>query len=430
MNAGPTTTRPVIKLLAIIEADRVTGPAKNLISFSTKAIDHAFSDLPAIETSVATFRRGLAETENGFIAAARAAGIEAGYIDERFRFDTRVLRSLRELVNRRNPSIIQTHGVKAHFLMRLSGLWRSRPWVAFHHGYTATDLKMRAYNQLDRWSLRAAARVVTVSEEFAGELASRGVRPEKITVIQNAVDREKLSDPREQDVSELRKRLGLIGREMVVISAGRLSREKGHVDLVEAFSELRHTHPELNAKLVIAGEGPERNRIAKAVESLRLSDCIKLAGHVSDVGPLYAIADVFALPSHSEGSPNVLLEAMAAGLPIVAARVGGVPEIVTNEEDALLVEPRNKTKMAEALARILTDRELAARLASNARGRVRRAHSVESRVRSLVSLYSQLTPEIRLKERPVPPALETVLESSQLQTRRARAADGPPQRAL
>ena len=153
MNVGVPSKRFAIKLLAVVEASSVTGPAKNLISFSREASNHCYSGLPAIESSVATFRRGPLETDNQFVAAAREAGIDTDYIDERFRFDARVLTQLRSLVEQRDPCIIQTHSVKAHFLTRLSGLWRDRPWVAFHHGYTTTDLKMRAYNQLDRWSL-------------------------------------------------------------------------------------------------------------------------------------------------------------------------------------------------------------------------------------------------------------------------------------
>jgi glycosyltransferase involved in cell wall biosynthesis len=113
----------------------------------------------------------------------------------------------------------------------------------------------------------------------------------------------------------------------VIVSIGRLSREKGHDDLVHAIAGVREMDPGLKFKVLLVGDGPEREHLEATVADLRLSNEILFVGHVSDVAPFYSIADVMALPSHSEGSPNVLLEAMAAGIPSVATEVGGVPEI-------------------------------------------------------------------------------------------------------
>jgi glycosyltransferase involved in cell wall biosynthesis len=114
------------------------------------------------------------------------------------------------------------------------------------------------------------------------------------------------------------------------------------------------------------------------------------AGQSNDVAPFYATADVFALPSHSEGSPYVLLEAMAAGVPFVATEVGGVPEIVTDEESALLVPVRDEAAMARALARLLSDRELARSLTSKASALAATRHAPETYLRSLARLYREV----------------------------------------
>ena len=111
---------------------------------------------------------------------------------------------------------------------------------------------------------------------------------------------------------------------------------------------------------------------------------------MSDVQPFYAIADVFALPSHTEGSPNVLLEAMAANLPIVATAVGGVPEMVANNESALLVPPGDPKHLASAIANLLTDKDLAQRLARKAAMLVDIQHSPERYVQSLIEIYSEV----------------------------------------
>ena len=141
-----------------------------------------------------------------------------------------------------------------------------------------------------------------------------------------------------------------------------LSREKSHRDLLAAFNHLCVTHPDIALKLIIVGDGPERARLEAAVEEYGLSERVVFTGQVSDVGLYYATADVFALPSQSEGSPNVVLEAMAAKLPIVATAVGGVPEILEDSETALLVPVNNPVAMAEAIARVLTETELAERI--------------------------------------------------------------------
>ena len=389
---------PTIKLLSVIEATTVTGPAKNLLGFSRLARSPELSaaGLPRVEVSVATFHRagrgdgarGGPEAPNAFVAAARAAGLEVEVIRERFRFDPRAAGELRRVVARRAPDIVQTHMVKSHFLARLAGVGRGRHWVAYHHGYTTTDLKMRAYNRLNRWSLPAAERVITVCGPFAERLVREGVRPERISVRHNSV----VAPPPagEAERRELRERFGASDPARVVLAVGRLSREKGHADLVRSFAALRGLHPGLNVRLVIVGEGPERERVEAEAGAAGVLGHVVFAGHTSNVRPYYAAADVLALPSHSEGSPNVLLEAMAAGLPVVATAVGGVPEIATDGEDALLVPAHDAAAFAAALGRVLTDGALADRLGRAAAARAVAEFSPEAYARGLVEIYQQL----------------------------------------
>src|SRR5262245_14273850 len=150
-----------IRVLAIMEAAFVTGSAKNLIEFA-RCAETPGEDLPALKFTVVSYQRGKEACPNAFVEAARSAGIPVDIVYERGRFDLSVLRQLKAIVAKRRPEIIQTHNVKSHFLMRVSGLWRTYCWIAFQHGYTTTDFKMRCYNQLDRWSLRAPRRVITV----------------------------------------------------------------------------------------------------------------------------------------------------------------------------------------------------------------------------------------------------------------------------
>jgi glycosyltransferase involved in cell wall biosynthesis len=146
----------------------------------------------------------------------------------------------------------------------------------------------------------------------------------------------------------------------------------------------------LKFKAVVVGDGPERAGLEAEAASLGLHGRVVFAGHADDVRPFYAAADCMALPSHSEGSPLALLEAMAAGLPVVGTAVGGVPEVATDGETALLVPARDPRAFASALARLLSDETLARSLAARASARVAADFSPEARARALVEFYGGL----------------------------------------
>jgi glycosyltransferase involved in cell wall biosynthesis len=389
---NPTAAAPVnpLQVLALVEAKTITGPAKNLIRFCEMV---QADPAAGLSISIAAFHRrapadsnAVAGSEsNPFLDAVRAAGIELDVILERGRFDSSVLRMLGEIIARRKPDIIQTHAPKSHFLVRWAGLQRNRGWIAFHHGDTAEDLKMRLYTQLDRWSVRAAHRSVTVCEPFADLLVARGVRRERLQVVPNAMSA--APQVAKEDVSALRDRLALPADARVILCVGRLSSEKGQADLLAALRLLRRDRPQLAFKLILVGDGIERPTLERAAAAPDLASSVIFAGHASNVWPYYSLADVLALPSHSEGSPNALLEAMAAGVPIVACRVGGVPETVEDGSSALLVPPSDPAAMASALARVLEDSALSARLVRNASERLVTRFSPEARYQALLEVY-------------------------------------------
>jgi len=393
-----------MRLLVILEGATVSGPAKNLLEFCR--ISKGIETNPSVTTSFAIFVRGNdkgpgGETlSNDLLEAVKVTGAEVHCIHERFPFDPQVIPRLRHLVKLLAPDIIQTHFVKSHFLVRLSGVWRLRPWIAFHHGYTADARRTVAYNQLDRWSLRAPSRIVAVCQAFERQLTSRGVPSSRISVLHNGISSDWLSKDwlsnREEIVDDQRTLMahkdaaGGRGRELVVLAVGRLSKEKAFVDLIVGMSKLRQSRPDLLVRLLIVGEGPEKTRIERAVYGCRMQDRVRMVGHVRDVRPYYRMADALAISSVSEGSPNVLLEAMAAGVPIVATSVGGIPEIVTDRKTGLLIQPGSPDDMAAALALLLSDPRLSESLVSNARELITNRYSPQSRTQSLVKLYEQV----------------------------------------
>jgi glycosyltransferase involved in cell wall biosynthesis len=371
-------THPPIRVLTLIENATVTGPARNVIEFGKVA-------MPDVEVTIVTYQRG--PEESALASAARKAGLPVALVAERRRWDTRVLQQLRQTIAAINPDILETRNVKSHFLVRLLGLQKKYPWVAWNHGYTETSSLDRMYTLLDRWSLGGAYRVVTVCQPFADRIAELGVSRDRIRILHNSV--KPFVTPTPDEVAAVRQQLGIRDEEAVILSVGRLSQEKGHADLIRTAAALTAMPGTQDFRVVIVGDGPERQSLANLAARLGAEKQVIFAGFQRDTRPYYAMATIVSVPSHSEGSPNVVLEAMAAGLPIAANRVGGIPEILEECVTGLLVEPRNPDAMAKALFRLLSDDELRGRLGAAAKAQAMSAHTPEAYRQALVGFYRE-----------------------------------------
>jgi glycosyltransferase involved in cell wall biosynthesis len=212
---------------------------------------------------------------------------------------------------------------------------------------------------------------VSQREREAG-LAARACRPERTVVIPTAVDAE-AAPPAHGG-----------GRPPRLITVGRLAAPKDPLTLVRALARV---HEPFTARIV--GEGPDRPAVEAAIREAGLVDTVELMGDRGDVPQLLADSDVFVLSSRSEGAPLSILEAMAAGLPVVASAVGGVPELVEDGVTGVLVPPEDPAALAAALVRLLADRELRRRLGCAGRERVRDRFDLRSSRRAHLDLYAR-----------------------------------------
>jgi len=356
-----------------MEALTVTGPARNLLEFGRSVRHHA----EPIQLEVVTYRRPHHPASDPFIVAAQQAEIPCHVLTEQGPFDPHLVSRIRELVKEVRPDIVQTHNNKSHFLMRRSGIARQIPWVAFHHGYTTPTRRQQVYNLLDRWSLRKAWHVVTVTRQFLPELARSGVPADRVTTVGNSIRADWMAQGARKPRS---------GGPLHLVSVGRLSREKAHTDLITAAAILFRGG--LACKVTLVGDGHEKDALAAQAATAGLM--VEFAGQVNDVRPYLSVADIFVLPSLSEGSPNSLLEAMSAGFPIVATNVGGIPETVEDGVEALLVAPAQPDALAGAIERFAKDDSLAQRLGRAARRRIERDFSPEARTEKLVAFYQNI----------------------------------------
>jgi glycosyltransferase involved in cell wall biosynthesis len=377
------------KVIALLEAREVTGPAKNLLRFAADCRD--FVDLTFVTFIRSSVQNLDVASNNQFISEARSLGVPVETVRETGPFDLSVLGLLRRIFERHNADIVQTHGIKSHFLVSLLPRRRFR-WIAFHHGYTNENMKAVFYHQFDRWSLRSCDLVVTVCSNFAKLLTRRGVCRARIVVVPNSVNiNVSGSDP--ESSKKIKQRWDIAYDESVVLSIGRLSREKGHRYLIEAVSRIVQASPQVRFQVLITGDGPAVMELKAQVHKGGLDERIKFTGYCADTKGLYSIADLFVLPSLSEGSPNVLLESMAARVPIVATNVGGVPEILDDGVSAVLVPPANSELMAAAIVELLINGSHATALASIALEKVSRVYNTTRYDQSLLNIYNRLLGE-------------------------------------
>lgn len=331
--------------------------------------------------------------EGRLAAELRQLGVPVSVVDEREHGPIGTVVRLRRLLERSGAEIVHTHRYKDTVLgsiaARLAGV---RHVVRTVHGLNEamggwTRSKLAAYDVLDRTALRLSGDgVVAVSRRIADSLGALGYGFPPVTHIPNGIDLGRLSVTRGREA--VRQEMGIGGDDFLVGTAGRLSPVKGHVHLLRAARSI--LRQQRRARFVIAGDGPLRDELAAEARRLGIERECLLVGPRADVLDLVAALDVFVLPSLDEGVPMALLEAMALGRPVVAAAVGGVPEVVTDRASGRLVPPADADALAEACLELARDEFLARRLGAQARRVVEDRFSHERSGEALMGLYRRV----------------------------------------
>ena len=237
------------------------------------------------------------------------------------------------------------------------------PVVAKVHG---SDINVYADMPSRRWQIRQGLNlchsVVAVSRPLAARLVSLGVGEQRIHTVFNGVDL-KMFHPRSR--SQARATLGIAVTAKVILFVGNLLKTKGCHDLFDAFARLAHSDPDLH--LVLIGAGGARTHVERRATEEQLSSRVTFTGKVrhDSLPPWFAACDVFCLPSHNEGLPNVILEAMGSGTPVVATKVGGIPDMLPGFAGTL-VSPNDVDALTNALRASLKRRWNSSKIASHA----------------------------------------------------------------
>lgn len=291
------------------------------------------------------------------------------------------------------PALLHTHSSKAGILGRAAARIARVPHVVHTvHGWSFNDTQpsvvVRLYRLLERAAARATDRIVCVSEADRREgIASEIGRPEAYRLVRSGIDPEEFA-ARPGARERVRASLGIGPGELLAGTVACLKLQKAPLDLVEAAAVALRADPRL--RFVVAGDGELRGAVEARARDLGLGERFRLLGWRRDVPDLLAALDLFVLTSLFEGLPRAVLQAMVAGVPVVATAVGGTPEVVRDGETGLLVRPGDPVAAAAAIVRLAGEPETARRLAAAASKRIGEEFEIRGMVRTLDALYEDL----------------------------------------
>ena len=316
-----------------------------------------------------------------------ALGIPVTLVPKRSRYDLSVVPRIREYLNKGDFDLVHTHLFTANFWGRLGALGRPQVLVSSAHNVVAEErpLLVRVENLLDRILTLGTDAVFCVTGQVAASMRhDAGLPPGKLVPIENGLS---LPPPSGKTKAEIRRELGLPEDRIFLAVIGRFSTQKNHRGFLEALGTVVARHPEV--LVLFAGEGELEGEIRAEAESRGLIPFLRFLGLRRDVPRILEALDLFVLPSLWEGLPNVMLEAMAAGVPVVATRVGGVPDVLTDGETGILCET-SSSAIAEGILRALDHRQDSERMAEKARTLIRERYDIRNTARRYTGFYRTL----------------------------------------
>lgn len=308
-------------------------------------------------------------------------GLEVVAMGKQRRYDWSLLWRLRAAFRRHRLDVVHTHLWGANCWGRAAA-WLAGVPVIIAHEHGMQPWRRRAHFLCDWWLAHLTHRIVFVSRRVMEEYrAKSGVSSMKCTLIPNGVACDRLAGDR----AALRRALGWGDGERVLVSVGRLAPEKGYGDLLKAFQHVAATGP---VRLVIIGDGPEREMLAHLKLECRLDGAVQFVGMQDDVRRWLAAADLYVQPSHREGLPLAILEAMALGLPVVATRVGDVGALIRDGQEGYLVDPGRPMELAGVLHQVLQRLDRQRPVIEAARRVVTERYSLDHMLTTVESLYA------------------------------------------
>lgn len=331
-------------------------------------------------------------------ALAARHGVMPEALPCRGRWDGQAIRRLRSYLREEGIEVLHAHGYKARLFA-----WRAARGLTVRlattcHGFVHDTLALKIYDRMDRWTLRRFPRVAAVSDDMSRQLREYGISSAALSTIANGVDLDRFRDAQPTLRAELNPPGPLLG------AVGRLSPEKGLDGLLHAAAKLAARFPEVRWALV--GDGPQRGALEQLASKLGIADRVTFTGRREDMPGIYASLDALLLPSLDEGLPMVVLEAMAAGRPVLASRVGAIGHVIRDGENGLLAPPGDVEALRGAIERLLAEPGLGTRLGAAARATIEDRFSAAQMAAAYLQLYGDMN--LSRAQEPFPAAIGAI----------------------
>lgn len=368
-------------VLHLRDTYEIGGPGKTILE-TFRAIDASRYAL-----HLAVFQGVSVRDESPFMAAAGAAGMPVHVVRSRSPYDPRLPFRVAALARRLGADVLHAHEAMSDVVTFVASRLRRTSTVTTLHGWIGNSAKQRVHAAADRLVLRGFDRVIAVSGEIQRAVIGAGVSPSRVVLLHNAIVAERYR--RTGSAGFLREKSGREVARPVLTSLGRLSPEKGQQDLLEALAQVRREGGNFTA--VFAGDGPDRASLERQAAQAGLLDRVLFVGHVSPPNPVLEETDLLVLPSHTEGLPNAVLEALLMDVPVLATAVGGTPEILEDGVTGRMVAPRQPAALAGAILDYLRRPDEWRRMAGRGKAVVETRFDFGTRTRRLEQVYDTLT---------------------------------------
>lgn len=314
-----------------------------------------------------------------------ALGVPVIVIGRRQKLDVGMVLRLAAWLRRERVAVVHTHLFTADVFGRLAA-WLAGVRGVFSTSHNVNGWKGRAHRWLDRLLALVSDRVVGCTEEVGRVLVSRDrIAPRKVAVVENGVDLRRFESVSAEGV---RAEFDIAQDAVLMGVVGRLHPQKGHQDLLQSFVRLRAL-TQRRFQCLFIGDGDLRDALEQEVDRLGLRDVVRFTGLRSDVPRLLVALDLFVMPSRWEGLPMALLEAMACGKPVAATAVGGIPSVIDDGTNGLMLPPEQPEAMAQALARLMADDALCRALGKTARDCALQRYDVGRALQAYEAMYDE-----------------------------------------
>ena len=315
------------------------------------------------------------------ISKAKTLCLPTFIIDSNGRFDFKAIIQLKRFLIKNKIDILHTHNYKSNIIGLAAVKMAAIPIVSTVHGYTDLNAAVSLYERIDRFILSFLFdKIVVVNDKILPHISQ-----EKRFVIRNGLNINLFCRDNRKAV-KFRKEFNISNSNIVIATAARLSKEKNQAMLIDAAEILfKKNH---NITIIIAGDGPERKYLNQQIKEKGIYGQLIFTGFIKDMSAFYSAVDIFVLTSHNEGIPLVILEAQASKVAVVATNVGGVADIIIDNETGLLVEPGDVQQFTKSIEMLINIPEKRNMIAESAFQSIRKNFSIDKMIQSYHDLYS------------------------------------------